>query len=867
MRSCRSSTKVHLGTKATASAVHPIDNLPLTVVTTAQTKLAKFKNHMRPYFAIIIDSFRAAFASRVLYVLLGIIVLLLLVIAPLRMTEALDWKISAVQHMPNPSSLTQQLVERGQSDRYPEVKRIWDMMTEDAQKDVTKLYEAWQETEAKTGEDEDGQGKIEVEVGGNEGRQRRRRRGDVSQYFETVNELNRIIQDRDFYRKEDWEGKVLSQEIRALIDEGPENLNEERSRRLNRLLVGKALPALGPGAPTTLTFYYGTLTADWMTFSASREFVTGQITDVMSWVFDKFVMSIGLAIGILVTATIIPETFDPGSLNLLLSKPISRWGLYITKFAGGCTLMAICSTLLFFGLWLWMGLGIGLWDRALLWSIPIYILVFAIYYSVSAFIGLTYRSSTMAIVMTFLFWAVCFALGSSYGVFNSRMENLRLYDPATAGDRAFALDGFGNMREWDATDQNWIEAVHAGSQMGEEQETAIGIFSWTGMLKDQPYWFKPETDSAGRTYCAVNFIADVPFRSHQSFFYSPAPGEEFKQYGKLPRDAMAYFATDDGLLVVDRLGDFHFLDPELLKGMKPTEQVKRSIGQPPKPVVVTESDGPSSAEQVFEQVGPENPVRVNEPYSVAFNQTNQEIAIHQFMDSEHRILVYKKGDDGYVQDRSVPFDIGAKKRIRCHVEYQGNTILIAGGNGQILTFDADTLTERKGFKPESRFPLDTVAASPDGRWFAMTYANKKLWILDAENEDSMQLAGVTGQGGVSSVSFNSKSELCVIDRQDRVICYDADTMSSVDNYTPRGGWFEWSFRYVLQPIYKVFPKPSEFYKVVSHLSSSRDTEENAGVDLIGTQVPDDPFAPLWSGIGFMVFMLTLSCLVFHYKDY
>lgn len=836
----------------------------------SQTKLTKFKNHMRPYFAIIIDSFRAAFASRVLYVLIGIIILLLLVIAPIRMTEALDWKISAVQHMPNTSQLTKQLVERGQSDEYPEVKRIWDMMTEDGQKDVTKLYEAWQAIEATKGEAEgaaEGESaSSEQAVDENEGRRRRRRRGDASQYFETADELNRIIQDRDFYRKEDWEGKVLSQEIRALIEEGPENLNDERSRRLNRLLIGKALPALGPGAPTTLTFYYGTLTDDWMTFSASREFVTGQITDVMGWVFDKFVMSIGLAIGILVTATIIPETFDPGSLNLLLSKPISRWGLYLTKFVGGCTLMAICSTLLFFGLWLWMGVGIGLWDRALLWSIPIYILVFAIYYSVSAFIGLTYRSSTMAIVMTFLFWAVCFALGSSYGVFNARMENLRLYDPSTAGDRAFALDGFGNLREWDGADQNWTEAVHASSQSGgEEQETAINIVSWTGKLKDQPYWFKPETDSAGRTYCAVNFIIDIPFRSHQDFFYSPGPGEEFKQYGKLPQDAMAYFATKDGLLVVDRLGDFHFLDPKLLEGMTPTVRTGRTAGQSENPVA--DSDGPTSAEQVFERIGPENPVRVNQPYSVAFNQSNQEIAIHQFVDSQHRILVYKKGDDGYVQDRSVPFDIGAKKRIRCHVEYQGNTILIAGGNGQIITFDADTLNERKGFKPETRFPIDTVVASPDGRWFAMTYANKKLWILDTENEDTIQLAGVSGQGGVSSVSFNSDGQLCVIDRQDRLVCYDAETMSAVENYTARGGWFEWSFRYVLQPVYKVFPKPSEFYKVVAHMSSTRDTEENAGVDLIGTQVPDDPFAPLWSGLGFMAFMLTLSCLVFHYKDY
>jgi len=42
---------------------------------------------MRPYLAIIIDSFRAALASRVLYIMLALITLLFLIVGPLHLTE------------------------------------------------------------------------------------------------------------------------------------------------------------------------------------------------------------------------------------------------------------------------------------------------------------------------------------------------------------------------------------------------------------------------------------------------------------------------------------------------------------------------------------------------------------------------------------------------------------------------------------------------------------------------------------------------------------------------------------------------------------------------------------------------------------
>ncbi|MEL7498501.1 MAG: ABC transporter permease [Planctomycetota bacterium] len=813
---------------------------------------------MRPYFAIILDSFRAALASRVLYALLAFIVLLLLAIAPFHVVEGLDWKLQLMSHVPNPPRLVSQLVERSESDDHPAVKRIWQRLTQPTRDKLIEIN-------AQNGE----------RPSGNEGGRRNRpRRGDLNQYFGLINELNEIIMSDDFYEADDWEGKVLNQEAKDLIAAGTDSLDTERRRRLNRLLVGKALPAIENAAPTSMTWFYGW--QEIFTYSSTRERLGALLSENITWLLDKFVLSIALAVGIVVTANVIPETFDPGSLNLLLSKPISRSGLYLTKFVGGCVLIAICSVLLFVGLWLWMGIAVGVWDAALLWSIPIYILVFAIYFSISAFVGLTFRSPIMSVVMTVLFWAICFSLGSGYYFLNVRMENTRLYRPVAVDDVVIAQDGVGNLVRWDSGSQAWETAAKPASSMGQDQEVGLAIAVWFGKFKDEPFMLAPVVDGQGHVYAGLNFLLDIPLRSHQGFYFAESADQPFRQYGRFPREAVNCFGTSDGLLVVDRVGDFHLLDPKKLDEIE--GQADESPEANPEEPVEDKSDDAeddedattpvaTSAESLFVKAGPSFPVRASGTYSVAFNMLTEEVAIHEFRESAHRIYVFKKEGDQYTQDRSVQIDIGSEKRIRCYVAFQGNTILVVAGNGNVVSLDATTLKERNAYQPETRFPIETIAASPDGRWFGLVYANQYFWLLDTESDDRMTRPDVTGQGAISSVGFDQDSRLLVADRQDRITVYDSDSLSIVETHVASGGLFETVFRYGIRPMYYAFPKPSEFYKVVAHMSSTRDTSRNEDVDLIGTQVSADPFSPLYSGVGFMLFMLFVSCTIFHFKDY
>ena len=75
------------------------------------------------------------------------------------------------------------------------------------------------------------------------------------------------------------------------------------------------------------------------------------------------------------------------------------------------------------------------------------------------------------------------------------------------------------------------------------------------------------------------------------------------------------------------------------------------------------------------------------------------------------------------------------------------------------------------------------------------------------------------------------------------------------------------YRMVVRPLYWLWPKPGEFYKVVTYLSSTGSGETNRAVDLRLQPKYQNPFGPLTSGLAFMAVMLLISCVYFSRKDY
>jgi len=121
--------------------------------------------------------------------------------------------------------------------------------------------------------------------------------------------------------------------------------------------------------------------------------------------------AIAMLLGSIITAFFIPNMLRKGTVDLFISKPISRWSLLVYKYLGGMLFMLIPTTIVVIGVWLAFGLRSGFWGTGFLLSIPILILQFAIFYAISTTVAVFTRSPILCILACCAAWFVFFIAG------------------------------------------------------------------------------------------------------------------------------------------------------------------------------------------------------------------------------------------------------------------------------------------------------------------------------------------------------------------------------------------------------------------------------------------------------------------------
>ena len=813
---------------------------------------------MRPYFALIKDSFRAAIASNVLYVVLGVITLLLLCLAPLHMRESLDWRLKFRTNVVKIDRLAERLVERGvNEEKYPTIARVWNRLDESLQNDLATMV-----AERKEAAD------LPIDSGpGN---------NNVLKHLKIEGELedalNGIIEeDGDFYDEAAWSKKRLNPEAKDLIEEGVEGLSPERKRRLNRLLMASAFGGMvRRGGGNALNIWYGPWQWEEMSFPIShKEFAAGTLQTV-TFLFD-WVLSVGMFIAILITANFIPETFLPGSLNLLMSKPVSRWGLLLAKFVGGCAFVSLCAVYLFAGVWLWLGIQMSIWDYSILWAIPLYILVFAIYYSVSTFVGVYSRNAILSIVVTILFWAACFLVGTTYNMFEGRIDNSRTRGLISMKDKVLHQGELHAVSSWNDSSGDWDTILEP--KMTDEVKIAMGFVMFLPGAGDDGDFNSvgPVYDPKRNEVISGVMNLDNPQATMNSLLLYVADADDlkFKEVGKMPRDAVTGAPDPDGALIFTRDGRFmrYTGDPDESADKEKTDDAESQSGLSKLAgnLLNTNRNKSKQKKEFFEPVGPDKLIQFRSGDSITYNAANRSIYILFDDDLTKFDLIdgeYKVGKTAEV-----------KSSRNAMVTSAGKYIVAAFNSGKIKVFDSESLEELAEGKPQNQSPYQDIYASPGGKYFALRCRNKTLWVLepdkiDTDLVDAVNQANVSGQGDITAAGFDDQDRLWYSTRFNRTRLVDLGTSSGVKNYSPPTGWFDKAFEYVIYPMYWVFPKPGEFYKVVNHLTSKpdeNDTEDD--VDLRMVSDAEDPWQPLWSGLLFMFGMLFLTGLIFQYRDF
>ncbi|MEM7473660.1 MAG: ABC transporter permease subunit [Planctomycetota bacterium] len=397
---------------------------------------------MKPYIGILIDSFWEAINNRVLWALLICWSILLAILAPFGyITERSFTLITA--DINNRAGLVEKIDQAAKGNGSKSVQAV-----------VTQLDAAFVKRVQKSLKDDD----IRVRSS------------------ELAEELNKALKSPDIYTEEAFPTAKKRKKLQPLIEMGPEERDEEDNEELNRKLMQLAFPLeLAENFGERLSIGYAGFSFASLPFTrrTAREFLEPTIL--------QFIVKFGLGviavfIAIIVTSPIIPDTFKSGSLHLLLSKPISRVLLYLSKFFGGTIFVLVNITYFLVGLFLIAGIRFEMWNPGLLYCIPLLVFVFVIFYSISGHIGLIWGNAIVCVVACMLFWFCCFCLGFARNNMRPFIEIFpQINKVAKIEDDVTAVTNLGEFQVWNSDFSVWQPAI-ASNGPGSQQRTFGPIY-------------------------------------------------------------------------------------------------------------------------------------------------------------------------------------------------------------------------------------------------------------------------------------------------------------------------------------------------------------------------------------------------------
>lgn len=196
-------------------------------------------------------------------------------------------------------------------------------------------------------------------------------------------------------------GAVIRQTL-AILHDAYREMNSRKMFWICLLLSGMAMACFAVVAvtPTGMTF-------------AGRDFAspyvpaTSQYKFLFSYVIIEYWLTWGMLIlAIISTAGIFPDFLSGGSIDLFISKPISRLRLFFTKYLTGMLFVLMQVTIFAIVAYVVVGMRGTMWEPRLFLSIPIVLCMFSYLFGICVLFGVLTRSTLTSLLMTILIWAL-----------------------------------------------------------------------------------------------------------------------------------------------------------------------------------------------------------------------------------------------------------------------------------------------------------------------------------------------------------------------------------------------------------------------------------------------------------------------------
>lgn len=113
-----------------------------------------------------------------------------------------------------------------------------------------------------------------------------------------------------------------------------------------------------------------------------------------------FLYTWGMFLSVFASAGLIPSVLEPGRIELLLSKPVSRTHVLLGRYVGNVLVISCNVVFLVLGIWTILGAKTGIWSPSFLISIATTIFIFAVLLSVVVLIGVIFESAALATMIS-----------------------------------------------------------------------------------------------------------------------------------------------------------------------------------------------------------------------------------------------------------------------------------------------------------------------------------------------------------------------------------------------------------------------------------------------------------------------------------
>ena len=195
------------------------------------------------------------------------------------------------------------------------------------------------------------------------------------------------------------------------------------------------------------------------------------------------------------------------------------------------------------------------------------------------------------------------------------------------------------------------------------------------------------------------------------------------------------------------------------------------------------------------------------PFAAAINHQDGRLAIF----SHGTLSLFTPDAAGHyslTRDANIDTEKGAL------LAFVGSRIVLATGDGQVRILDASSLTGRNRSHARGSAKPRKLTASPDGRRLAVLFDDGHVWLYDVEQQQPLR-PRIGSQGDITAITFSPENRLLVADGFGRVNAYRLDPFERGNAYLPTMDTLQILYRFVVTPLYTIFPKPGELNDVVT----------------------------------------------------